>query len=228
MTDYLIGITEKADPSCNDSWKPWVESGKPAILITKRPRLLLQYLHDNKSKVNVIVHCSITGLGGTDIEPNIEIYQDNLHYYDLMCGILGNNRVVLRIDPIIPEFLITYVYQQIVKRAKGRVRISFLDVYPHVFARFTRKGIKIPWSGFHAPISMRTQIWEDLGRPEVCAEPDLPVTACVSDIDCKILGVEPRLNYKGQRPLCHCLANKTEIITTPPKCSYKCLYCYWK
>jgi hypothetical protein len=35
-----IGITEGADPTVNLKWQEWVNDGKPAILITKRPDLL--------------------------------------------------------------------------------------------------------------------------------------------------------------------------------------------
>jgi hypothetical protein len=60
MNKNLIGITERADPTVNFKWKPWVTAGRPAILITKMPRLLIPHL---TGKENIIIHCTITGLG---------------------------------------------------------------------------------------------------------------------------------------------------------------------
>jgi hypothetical protein len=59
----LIGITERGDAALDMGWKSWVSSGRPAILITKNPRLLMDKLLDVESR-NIIVHCTITGWGG--------------------------------------------------------------------------------------------------------------------------------------------------------------------
>ena len=222
-----IGITEGADPTINSNWTNWVREDNPAILITKAPRLLLSLLEGDE---NIIVHCTITGLGGTILEPRIDNPDLSLKAYHELCTMFGKEKIILRIDPIIPLWDGGYKITPglIAKEAEGRVRISFMDQYDHVKNRFSKKNIYLPWQTFHAPLTDRKLLWEQLGNPEVCAEPGLPSMPCVSPEDCRILRVTPSTKRKGQRALCGCLANKTEICRPPPKCTYGCLYCYWK
>lgn len=220
----VIGITEGADPTVNLKWQKWVNAGKPAILITKRPDLLYPML---SGKENVIIHCTITGLGN-NIESNIPFYKEELPYYHKLRFKFGNDRVVMRIDPIFPNPPL-FRLREIRDTAHGRVRISFLDLYPHVLKRLNDNGIDISKQhDFNQPLEDRIHIWEALGEPEVCGEPDMHITPCVSEIDCNILGVKPSKAEKHQRFVCHCLANKKELCSPPPKCTYGCLYCYWK
>ncbi len=229
MTIQYIGITERADPTINLGWQKWVAEGKPAILITKMPRLLLPMLPPNP---NVIVHCTITGLGGTVFEPNVDDADTSLRAYRNISKVLGPERVVLRVDPIIPnidhEVWHGKPLHKLYAAQIGKMRISFIDQYPHVKERFAKAGIKLAWDSFHAPLADRIRIWHEMGEPEVCCEPDMPSIPCVSQEDCRILGVEPADGHRGQRPLCGCLANKRELLKVPPKCTYGCLYCYWK
>jgi len=62
-----IGITERGDAALDLGWLPWVEDGKPAILITKDPLKLWKELigHLLSKKFNIIIHATITGLGGS-------------------------------------------------------------------------------------------------------------------------------------------------------------------
>jgi len=223
MTDQ-IGITERADPTVNLKWIDWVKMGRPAILITKDPAQLGLLLPETK---NVTVHCTITGLGGTVMEPNIPPVESSIPAYHALCRELGKDRVVLRIDPIVDEVALL-TYKILTQEAEGRVRISFLDLYPHVLTRFKERGVALARSSFHMPLKQRFAIWEYLGKPEVCGEPGMSLAPCVSKLDCEVLGVRPSLWLKGQRKACTCLANKTELCAWPPKCTYGCLYCYWK
>jgi hypothetical protein len=50
----------------------------------------------------------------------------------------------------------------------------------------------------------------------------------VSEIDCKVLNVNPFNFYKDQRPFCACLANKKELLKEKKQCRHNCLYCYWR
>jgi len=86
----------------------------------------------------------------------------------------GSDRVVLRIDPIIPvePYLSNSykVYEESVNELlynMTRVRISFLDNYSHVKERLIDKGIKPFDYNFHAPLKQRLEIWEKLGKPEL-------------------------------------------------------------
>jgi hypothetical protein len=225
--DNLIGITEGADPTINLKWRKWVQVDKrPAIIISKAPSKLIPMLDGTE---NIIIHCTITGLGGTLVEPKINPYPVELEAYHKLCNLFGKERIVLRIDPIIYNSVSDInPYKTIAKEAEGRMRISFLDLYPHVKQRFDKQSILVSQSDFHQPLQWRNLVWKELGKPEVCAEPDIPSSPCVGIEDCKILNVIPSTDLKGQRKLCGCLANKVELCTRPPKCTYGCLYCYWR
>jgi DNA repair photolyase len=176
---------------------------------------------------NVIVHCSITGWGGSVLEPNIPAPEITLAAYKSLSGWLGEDRIVLRIDPIVVSIEGFTKATKIAAHKIGRMRISFLDVYPHVKRIFKENNLAIHET-FHAPENIRKEMWIELGKPETCAEPGLPSVGCISEVDCKILGVEPKPLFKGQRPLCTCLANKFELLTKKEPCGHGCLYCYWK
>jgi DNA repair photolyase len=228
-----IGITEQGDAALDLKWRPWVLAGKPAILISKDPGLLYEYVKDLEN-VNLIIHCTITGNGGTIIEPNVPAYEESLQALVKFVNLFGPERVVLRIDPIIP--LQDYIdnSKKVLDRAKEllgdnmcRVRISFYDNYKHTSARFEEIGITLPFKSFHLPMEFRQRMWEFYGKPELCGEENMPSTPCISEIDCKIFGVEPGERAGYQRSTCDCLTNKLELLKrTGTQCKHSCKYCY--
>jgi hypothetical protein len=225
--ENLIGITERGDPSIDLSWMPWVQGGRPAVLITKNPSSICDLLQTLSNR-NVIVHATITGHGGTTIEPGVVGSENAFSGYLDLVKFLGSERVVLRVDPIIPTAAGIWVASKIVEQAVTRVRISFLDNYDHVKERFIRNDLEpLPYS-FHAPLAWRYKAWDELGRPEVCSEPDLPSSGCISEKDCDILGVVSACNTRTQRRLCRCVGNKYELLSSRHPCTHGCLYCYWK
>ena len=74
-----IGITERGDAALNLEWYNWVLANKPTILITKNPKKLIEDFKNNSGKsifdFNIILHATITGLGGTAIESNVSIFK---------------------------------------------------------------------------------------------------------------------------------------------------------
>lgn len=229
-----IGITERGDAAFNLKWKKWIFSKKPAILITKQPGELLGHLLDFTDP-NIIIHCNITGNGGTDMEPNVPDYKDSLESYYYLVEKYGKDRVVLRIDPIIPIEPYLKNSFDVLNTAKAelgenitRVRISFMDNYNHVKERMSNCGMKPFDYKFHAPIKDRIKIWKQMGEPEMCGEEGMTSTSCISEVDCKILGVEPIKQEFSQRKACGCLGNKHELLNSPKPCQSKCVYCYWK
>lgn len=229
----MIGITERGDAGLDLSWKTWVETGKPAILITKNPEKIYNALRDFSPLPNVIVHCTITGYGSTMVEPNVPQPSLALDYYEKLITLLGVNRVVLRIDPIIPTL-------KGVKRARGilyqaqntRVRISFLDNYPHVQERFRKASLPVLNYSLHAPLAEREAIVKELEKIysplEICGEPGMRCSGCVSATDCQVLGIPLGNGESGQRPACACLSLKKELLSTKGQCAHGCLYCYWR
>lgn len=240
----MIGITERGDASLNDSWIKWVKNDKkPTILITKSPsRLIEKILKPNEllyKNPNFIIHCTITGLGGTVYEPNVKDFKEELDSLIELSKKLGEKHIVLRIDPILPYNIEPAL--EVLNEARkldfnGRYRISFLDFYKHVVERFLKNGIEIPKIykkdgvyNLHAPLYLRRSIVKKyFSMAEICGEPDLYCTGCVSELDCKTLKVIPNEKKSQQRLSCMCLAMKKELLNNKSPCFHNCIYCYWK
>jgi hypothetical protein len=226
-----IGITERGDAALDwVDWLDWVSDGQPAILITKDPHKLAERVA-KLDKPNIIVHTTITGWGATALEPNVPAPELALQGFTELVSLLGVDRVVLRIDPVIPTDYGILTAKGVRDRATAatRVRVSFIDLYSHVKARLSRidLDLKLTWSSFHAPYNLRYHAWDVLGQPEVCGEPGFKCMGCLSATDCQILGVQPTTQIGNQRPECACLAMKAELLHRKAQCDHKCAYCYW-
>ena len=228
-----IGITERGDSGLDFSWYKKRKNYDGLILITKK---LSDEFIEKAMNTNCIVHTTITGLGGSIYEPNVPDPDEGLYYFNILCDTIGSKRVVLRIDPIIPTKdcieKALCVYNELHTKViyKTRVRVSFLDNYPHVKQRFINAGLEpLPYN-FHAPLELRKEILKLFPDAEVCGEPGIESIGCVSEKDLEILGIEmPKNVVKGfQRTDCKCLSVKREIFTERKQCPNKCLYCYWK
>ena len=235
-----IGITEKGDAGRNLSWTKKIQQINGVILITKNidnlefQKAALKY--SNKS----IVHATITGFGGTYLEPNVSPWQITIKALQNFINIgFPPEQIVLRIDPIIPTEIGLNNVQAILDNAPQeikRVRFSFMDNYKHIQIR----GLNLPWNSFHAPydnLKMGIELlkrYKNKFKIESCGEDSnlIPVdwkVGCVSTYDCYLLGIEPSsLTIGKQRGSCRCLAIKTELLTTRSPCINKCIYCYWK
>jgi len=232
----MIGITEAYDPAFDDSWIRKTQHTDGNIIITKRPSA---FLNGRKRKAieGQILHCSITGFGGTIVEPGVNPWETEIAAFNQLRA-EGIN-VVLRIDPIIPT-------EKGLNRVKAildsvelkdlRIRFSIIDNYKHIKDR----GLNLPWSSFNAPEELANNTInifkeaEKLGAEiEVCAEryaglPKNWLQGCVSQKDLDYFGVKGDNSRKGQRGACLCIAAKTELLTQRSQCPHKCLYCYWK
>lgn len=244
-----IGITERGDAARHFK-KWWAKLGDVdgVIAITKDPELLYRKLRKTKAlPAKLIVHCTITGFGGTPLEPNVPEWRDALRGHRNFVKWIGPERAVLRIDPIFPTRLGIKKVKDIISEAtQSRVRISFLDLYKHVRARFEKLSKKeqavyledlinvYELGQLHAPLWYRRRIWNDLitwlpVTPEVCGEPGFRCTGCVSAFDLDALGLQyDKKATSRQRAACSCLAIKTELLSRRKPCKHGCLYCYWR
>jgi DNA repair photolyase len=238
-----IGITEQGDAGLNYKWIETVNSVSAAILITKE--LNDTFIANVVDRNNVIVHATVTGWGGSIIEPNVPPTEWSLRQ---LCKLheLGfpMNRVVLRVDPI---FLSDYglrVADNVLIAASNtgikRVRFSFLDLYRHVIKRF--RDNNVPESIYKSRnIDISNMIFDmmskysDIYEFEACAEsvPEkylyfVTQCGCISQKDMDILGIDFKLGKPiGQRVGCMCPINKKELLSSRHPCKHKCLYCYW-
>ena len=82
---------------------------------------------------------------------------------------------------------------------------------------------------FHAPLEERIAFWEEVGKPEICGEPFMSCTGCISQLDLETFGISTDEDRTSkQRNSCCCLALKHELLSNKTRCSHKCLYCYWQ
>lgn len=245
-----IGVTETHDPSflthnlesrlldCN-------------IIITKDLTYKLRkILYDNSDKC--MLHYTITGLGGTIYEPEVPSWAVSLtELVNLIgCG-FPREQVVLRIDPIIPNnmdqmkniySILSYYREFFSDGYTPRVRISMLDMYPHVKKRFQDADLELPYESFHAPKIYFEKI-EQLLRQfiddyvfESCAEDKFSddficKVGCVSTTDIYALNQLPQdysLNLNKTRTGCMCLSKKQLLKVKPSRCPHECIYCFWK
>ena len=276
-----IGVTERGDAYVDKScWREWVlEEQKPAILITKNPIALIKeypslFFKDENGKLggNVILHATITGLGGTPFEPNVTPYNVQL---DGLKEFLRNpnfckERIVIRQDPLFPTFVITdkrlrrYGYHvtniwNFAFENGLRYRTSFFDYYPHVRVRtqaifspgnfdqrfITKKeldeylkDLNEIQTEFHLPLETRKAFLDIIQKSadkynakiEICGEPGLPCTGCLSQKDLDTFGInlEEEIKSGFQRPACACLGIKHELLNRKSPCCHECVYCYWK
>lgn len=238
-----IGITESGDPSFHLEIFDNLYDGN--IIITKRlTDKLIDKLIENKHKI--ILHCTVTGYGGTKVEPFVPDYVTfGKKLQELLDKGFPIEHVVLRVDPIIPTdkgICLALKVMEYFSNLVGvkRVRFSFLDMYDHVKKRFAESDFPIPYEDFHAPIDIRYNIVgriSDLAAScgfdiEVCGEPGIDSCSCLSQKDIDILGLTDKImliGEKGQRQSCHCPSNKRELIKgKPERCENKCVYCFWR
>ena len=242
-----IGVTERGDPSLDFSWVEKMEKMDGTILITKK--LTNKVIEASKPYLNkMIFHVSCTGYGGTVIEPNIPKFQVQLNQAKklLQMGV-DVNKVVIRIDPIIPTTkgisVAGKVFLNAISMGFKRFRISIMDAYPHVRKRMSELGINPPYGDF---FSATSKMFEDVDAfvrqlkkiyPDIsiesCAEgklSEVECIGCVSKKDFILLNLDfDDLDNNGyQRKDCLCCSAKTELLFNKNQCPYKCLYCYWK
>ena len=253
-----IGVTERGDAALNSDWKDWVYLfHQPAILITKNPIKLIEdnpkLFVKNNPKCNVILHATITGMGGTWLEPkvlNSDFVIQKLK--EFLIKDFDHKRIVIRQDPIfIPEMFINNEYKnkifEIGKFAKEnnlRYRISFLDLYQHVKDRISQANpshfeyISKVQPNKHLSEKIRLKFLEILKKNtgltndeiEICGEPGIKCTGCVSEKDLNTFNIklEKEVEIGFQRLNCVCLGIKKELLNNKHRCAHQCLYCYWK
>ena len=234
-----IGITEKGDAGLNFAWAGRLDEVDFAILISKNlnDKLIAGCIaHMGK----VLLHLTVTGYGGTIIEPNVP----KLEWTRSQVEVLKEygypmEQVVLRLDPIIPTPKGIQNAENVLKLFADsgikRCRYSLIDEYNHVKSRYQQHGITPAYDGFApTPVMIENTLkmldnYRDVFEFEACAENTPDRLGCISEKDVKIMGCETRLfSSSFQRGNCVCPSNKLELLDEPRQCSHGCLYCYWR
>ena len=210
------------------------------LLITKEPSCALPIIEEaDEHGFPVMVHATITGLGRTPLEPNVIAYGTAIvRLANLVYG-YKPERVILRVDPIIPDVTDYKIVREIVSSASKlgitRCRVSVIDYYPFVRKKMQDAGYPVCPS-FQAP---REVIQEHLQRMydlcekyemtlELCAErfEGALHRGCACSHDWADLGLKLPLAESRQRKECFCNITKYDLLKGKG-CRHGCLYCYW-
>ena len=154
MKEFKIATTETYDPSlCINAWIGSVQHYDFVLYITKvlNPKVI-EILTDSSSHLAYMnkpstVHLTVTGWGGTFMEPNVdypEVMKDKV--VQLINAGFPIERLVWRVDPIVPT-------KEGIERFKKSVdlglsagihtfRSSVLQCYKHVYERLKETPIK--------------------------------------------------------------------------------------
>lgn len=257
----LVVASEYSEPSnhsdiiCQRLYSMKKVEGKDIclLLITKNLPKCLEILGTiDALGIPTQIHCTITGLGGSSVEPHIPspdyILEQSLEVIKKYR--ISPEAVTLRIDPIIPELLawqmnkIPHMLESFAEVGVRDCRISIVDYYPHVRERFDRLGIEHP-GGFQVGIPLKnlligkiSYLTIQLGmRLHLCAE-SLPASpefnidteGCASNASWARLGIDGlKPLTRRQRPSCTCDLSKIDLLRGLEKgCEGGCAYCYWK
>ncbi|NBH77084.1 DUF1848 family protein [Clostridiaceae bacterium] len=254
MAKYRIGATNGGDAGLDLSWRGKMDAVDGAVLITKH--ITPQFIEAVHNLENVVVHATCTGYGGTVLEPNVPTVTEQFaRVKDLIAVGFPKERIVIRVDPIIPTTKGIQTAMGVLKMFMDasfyRYRISIIDMYPHVRKRFAAAGLPLPYGDSFAPhredwqrvnkMITDTKIYWANGnhsddiRIEACAEPTLTEAircGCVSEYDISLMGLtvdSDDLDTAGyQRRDCLCYSGKKELLNGKKPCPYQCLYCFWK
>lgn len=243
---FKVGITERGDAALDFSWIDKMLSVDMAIIISKR---LSDELIDKLvwTKDAVIFHMTVTGYGGTVLEPNVpspkwalkQFYKLIDQGFNIEAG-FPVEQIVLRIDPIIPTpkglQRVKEVLDLFSCTGISRVRYSFIDMYTHVIERFTNAGLRNPYgtdefapSKAHIDQAMKLiDSYRHIYQFESCSEYTKDQVGCISQLDVDILKIPGTLQGSSkQRKSCLCPGNKIELLGKRSQCEHRCLYCYW-
>lgn len=247
---YKIGITEAGDAGIDLSWNDKLDKVDGAILITKE--ITDDMIELIKDKKNIIVHATITGHGGTILEPAVPEPKNAFNQaIKLVEAGFPQENIVIRVDPIIPTIDGVNIARDVIiygiKLGFWRFRVSVIDMYPHVRERFKKVGYPLPYGDGFAPSvghlarvdKMLSEIWKEYGSEgniniESCAENLRAAKSrgCVSDWDLTFMSLDlqgANIDSLGpQRKGCLCYSGKVELLNHKCQCPHKCLYCYWK
>lgn len=252
-----IGITEHGDAALDMRWAyaGGLTGYDGAVLITKNitDRFIENVHSQNKP---IIVHATCTGWGGTVIEPNVPDYKTQLNQLKkLIDSGFPASHCVLRIDPIFPTNPGLTRVRSVLDHFKDmnlgvdRIRVSIVDEYKHVKARYKANGWTPIYGDNFGPspdqIEAVATVLESYYPMhfETCAENKLSATdapnihsmGCISFHDLDIMGIP----YDGSQTFyenpqnrhgCHCLSIKRELLGYQNRqpCAHNCVYCFWK
>jgi len=196
------------------------------------------------------LHLTVTGLGGTPVEPGAPRYREALAQLPELAALAGNPlRVSLRFDPIVfwedggevrsnlGRF--TEAADAAAENRVRDVRVSFAQWYGKAARRARARGFRFVdppdedkrarAAGLAAVAAARGLVLHACSQPLLEGVPGLRTSACIDGALLESLhpGREPasRRKDRGQRADCFCTESK-DIGSYAQACPHGCVYCY--
>jgi hypothetical protein len=192
----------------------------------------------------VFLHLTVTGMGGSWLEPGIPTDEETLGRLPALVDFLGGpERLTVRFDPIVRlrlpggRVFTNRPYFSRVAEAAGRsgverLVVSWMQSYPKVVRRLERFGVSVEEPSREGREEETRGLFAEAGRlglkVSACCDARLPVSSC---IDGRLLSAlhpageaAPLKKAGGQRPRCGCTASWD--IGWYDACPGGCLYCY--
>lgn len=215
------------------------------VVWTKFPQVVLNTMREVLKKYDqVYVHLTITGLGGTPVEPRVPRPEETLSKLPELIDFLGDpRRLRVRPDPLVVIRRGKEIFSNIEKapeiireaaRAGARYfSSSFMELYPKVRRRLASLGFE----AIELNLEERKKIWEILASAAAeegatlyaCCIPGWPVSRCIDGELLKALHPRGEIcrtdKPKGQRPFCGC-THSIDLGWYSMRCPAGCLYCY--
>jgi len=195
------------------------------------------------------LHFTITGFGGTEIEPAIPPAERAIEQLDKLVDIVGAERISIRFDPILfyrkgkkiasnIDFF-PLLLEKIKEKGISRVVFSFVQYYSTVVRRFKRNGVEF----IDPSVEEKLKIGERMAL--LSKRYSIKLFSCSQDFLTKVDGIEKsrcidaeyfsqihplgwkikHVKDRGQRRECGCSKSK-DIGDYGMGCPKPCIYCY--
>ncbi len=220
------------------------------VVWTKNPQNML--LHPELSRIltemdQVYVLLTVTGLGGTALEPHAPTIDFVFTQLPQIIDLIGSpRRLAIRYDPLIDLIYQDKVricnvdmnlFEEVLHRAHDleikRMIVSYVTIYQKVEKRLSRKGFRVVEHPLGEMIDfiknrMMPRAEKSSMKLSTCVRPDLTHRGCIDGETLMQLhpAQEPCSVAKdpSQRDACHC--TKSLDIGQWFSCYHNCLYCY--
>jgi DNA repair photolyase len=220
------------------------------VVWTKNPRNLLWNRRLNnclRKPDQIYVLLTITGLGGTPLEPSAPNTEEVFSQLPELIDFIGSSqRLAIRYDPLIDVIhkgkthlsnIDMNLFSRVVKEASSlgikRVIVSYVTLYKKVLERLKRNEFEIVDHDMDEIADFikdkMMPMVEQLGMElSTCVQPHLTTKGCIDGYILTSLHPkqEPcsRAKDRTQRKTCHC--TKSYDIGQWFSCYHNCLYCY--
>jgi hypothetical protein len=238
--DYMVERLEEIGPKNIHTLVIWTKNPQN-MLKNRRLRGILEKM----SQIHVLL--TITGLGGTPLEPNAPKQEQVFPQLSRIIDFIGSpRRLAVRYDPLIDVIYqgkdrITSIdvdlFEDVLSRAHlvgiKRIIVSYVTVYAKVKKRLAKNGFCMVDHPIEEMIDfIKTEMMprtEKLGMElSTCVLPDLTTRGCIDGET--LIKLHPSnepcslAKDRSQRDACHC--TKSTDIGQWFACYHNCLYCY--